>query len=737
MPLKKWWKKPISEGKYFHFKLIILILTKKHIILNQLKNMRSKIVFLKIFCLLVCGGGLLVFLPAPADEGCRQSFSKQNRWMPYAEAQAYIRSLKIRTQEEYREWSKSGDRPKDIPSNPKGVYKEEWKGWPRFFGTNWKSYLEVQAHVRSLGIKTKEEYEEWSKSGDRPKDIPSDPDRVYREEWESWPSFLGTKKEWMPYQEAKAYIQSLGIKSKREYKEWSKSGDRPEDIPSSPESVYKEEWEGWRIFLGTWNKQNRWRPYAKAQVHVQSLGIKSKRKYKEWSKSGDRPEDIPSSPESVYKEEWEGWGIFLGTGNKQNRWRPYAKAQVHVQSLGIKTEREYNEWSKSGDRPKDIPSDPDRVYREEWEGWRIFLGTGNKHKKKWRSYLKAKAHVQSLGIKSKREYKEWSTSGQRPEDIPSAPHEIYNEWEGWGIFLGTGNQRKKEWRSYQSAQDHVQSLGIKTEREYKEWSKSGDRPEDIPFRPDKTYKEWEGWPSFLGTKTEWRPYQEVKIYIQSQGIKTKKEYEKWNQSGKRPKDIPFNLRKIYREEWEGWGIFLGTGNQLKKKWRSYLKAKAYIQSLGIKTKHEYEQWSKSGDRPEDIPSSPYRVYSYYWKGWRSFLGQKQPIMPYKMARAYIRKKNMTAEEFYQWLKSDQRPKNFPRQPHIAYEDQWINVENFLGIQWMDFKSAQVYVQFLNVLSPEDYFSLSQSKEEGEGLPPDPSKAYQKDWRGWDHFLFGK
>ena len=33
-----------------------------------------------------------------------------------------------------------------------------------------------------------------------------------------------------------------------------------------------------------------------------------------YRKSGNKPDDIPSNPNLEYEKEWEGWGIFLGTG---------------------------------------------------------------------------------------------------------------------------------------------------------------------------------------------------------------------------------------------------------------------------------------------------------------------------------------------------------------------------------------------------------------------------------------
>ena len=39
---------------------------------------------------------------------------------------------------------------------------------------------------------------------------------------------------------------------------------------------------------------------------------------------------------------------------------------------------EWNEWSKSGQRPDDIPSQPYRSYKKEWRGWRDWLGTSGR-----------------------------------------------------------------------------------------------------------------------------------------------------------------------------------------------------------------------------------------------------------------------------------------------------------------------------------------------------------------------
>ncbi|MFM6399401.1 MAG: hypothetical protein ACKPFF_22225, partial [Planktothrix sp.] len=72
-----------------------------------------------------------------------------------------------------------------------------------------------------------------------------------------------------------------------------------------------------------------------------------------------------------------------------------------------------------------------------------------------------------------------------------------------GDFFGTGRIAAidRAFRAFEETKVYVQSLGIKTKAEWFEYSKSGNRPEDIPAQHDRTYndKGWKSWPDFLGT----------------------------------------------------------------------------------------------------------------------------------------------------------------------------------------------------------------------------------------------
>ena len=58
--------------------------------------------------------------------------------------------------------------------------------------------------------------------------------------------------------------------------------------------------------------------YGVAQVRKTKL--RSETEWRVWCKTKARPNDIPSTPDNVYKEQgWQGWGHWLGTGNVRTR----------------------------------------------------------------------------------------------------------------------------------------------------------------------------------------------------------------------------------------------------------------------------------------------------------------------------------------------------------------------------------------------------------------------------------
>ena len=58
----------------------------------------------------------------------------------------------------------------------------------------------------------------------------------------------------------------------------------------------------------------KFRSFKEARKFVQSLNLKSRTEWEKYRKSGNKPDDISSHPDRTYKKEWKGYGDFLGTG---------------------------------------------------------------------------------------------------------------------------------------------------------------------------------------------------------------------------------------------------------------------------------------------------------------------------------------------------------------------------------------------------------------------------------------
>jgi hypothetical protein len=118
------------------------------------------------------------------------------------------------------------------------------------------------------------------------------------------------------FEEARNFARSLKLKNKAEWVAYCTSGDKPDNIPSRPDKAYKNQgWLGYGDWLG-----NEFRPFAQAKELALSLKLKSQAEWKKYCKSGKKPADIPSSPDVTYKDNgWISWGDWLGTGNVSSR----------------------------------------------------------------------------------------------------------------------------------------------------------------------------------------------------------------------------------------------------------------------------------------------------------------------------------------------------------------------------------------------------------------------------------
>ena len=193
-------------------------------------------------------------------------------------------------------------------------------------------------------------------------------------------------KDYLPFVHALEHARSLKLKTMKEWRVWCKSGDRLPNTPSRPDYVYKHEgWQGYGHWLGTDNvahKDQEFLPFTKSLTYARSLKMKNTAEWRAWCKTSARPANIPSTPDAVYKHDgWQGYGHWFGTGNvapKDKQFLPFKKALLHARSLKMKGKNEWKAWCKTGARPANIPSNPQRTYKHEgWQGYGHWLGTGN------------------------------------------------------------------------------------------------------------------------------------------------------------------------------------------------------------------------------------------------------------------------------------------------------------------------------------------------------------------------
>jgi len=178
---------------------------------------------------------------------------------------------------------------------------------------------------------------------------------------------MPAKKVWKPFEEAREFARSLQLNASREWYGYCKSGEKPDDIPVSPKDVYKNDgWKDWFDWLGT---DREWRPFEEAREFARSLKLRGQEEWYQYAKTDEKPNDIPEHPNDVYNNDWKGMIDWLG-----NEWRPFKEAREFARSLQLKAWIEWIEYCKSNKKPNYIPSNPDKLYKNDWISWTDWLG---------------------------------------------------------------------------------------------------------------------------------------------------------------------------------------------------------------------------------------------------------------------------------------------------------------------------------------------------------------------------
>jgi hypothetical protein len=687
-----------------------------------------------------------------------------------AEASAAAIALGITTAVEYQ--AKRNLDPK-LPSCPQRVYKTEWQCWPSFLGKEVKqlypSIAEASKAAVRLGCKTVTEYEVKRYLDPR---LPSNPELMYKEEWQSWPSFFSKepKQFYSTLAEFFAAVIELGVSTSKEYQ---KKRYLDPQLPSRPQDVYKTEWQGWSSL---WGKDVK-RPYSKlsgASAAAMRLGIATSTEYRVKRNLDPR---LPESPRKLYKGEWKNWPSFLGEESKQF-YSALAEASAVVIRLGITTAGEYQEKRHVDPR---LPASPKQVYKAEWQGWPSFLG--KEVKQYYLTLAEASAAAIRLEITSPSEYRDRrhldsqlpSAPDQRYQDewknwpsffcrvvmelyptlaeasaaiialeitgileyqrkrhldprLPGSPWTVYKtEWQGWSSFFG--KNPKRLYPSLSEASAAAIALEITS---YGEYQVKRYLDPSLPSKPSDVYKaEWQSWPSFLGKEPKqlYPTLEEASIAAKGLEITTSIEYQERRHLDPR---LPSSPDRVYKAEWQSWPSFVGKGP--KQFYPTLAEASAGTIALGITTSGEYKLQRHLDPR---LPSTPSDTYKAEWKGWSSFFGKVVKDIYPTLMEATTAAKLLDIKTLREYRQKRYLDPRLPASPSIVYKAEWKSWPSFLGKKIKKFYStlaeAAAAVMALGITTSTEY---REKRHLDLQLPFNPSSTYKTEWQSWSSF-FGK
>jgi superfamily II DNA or RNA helicase len=256
-------------------------------------------------------------------------------YRPFEKARKFARTLKLKNNNEWITFSKSGKLPNDIPRSISRTYKKEFKGMPDFLGINrystyYKtlSYKDTQNFAIKNKIKSSTEWFKFCKNNELPRGLPANPRAKHSKEWISWGSFLKTGrgadqwKKFLSYNVAKKILKKYNFKSVKEFTEKKYTKNFPKNIPMQPPTSYRHKgaWKGWTDFLSLKNNHNYARnvkklDYEKAKKIIKRYGLKNQYRFSRLVTNNKKvPLSIPRDPKRFYekKKQWKGWDDFLG-----------------------------------------------------------------------------------------------------------------------------------------------------------------------------------------------------------------------------------------------------------------------------------------------------------------------------------------------------------------------------------------------------------------------------------------
>ena len=513
-----------------------------------------------------------------------------------------------------REYIRGYKQDSKLPSNPKKIYSDDWEGWYVFLGnvppqSKYQTYEEAKKAARRFAFSSSYQYEKGYKKDPR---LPSQPLQVYKEDWVDWYEFLGCEPpedKYQTYPEAAKAAKKIGFKGLTEYGEGYHQDSK---LPARPDNFYNDDWVDWYDYLGNERPSDKYLTYQEARKAAQSYGFKGLEDYKHKYECDLK---LPANPNQYYPEDWVDWFDYLGNERpKDSKYRTYKEARKVARAFGFSGLIEYG---NNYHQDSKLPARPDNFYKDDWVDWYDYLGN-TKPVEKYKTYKEAQKAAHSLGFLSSNDY---CVGFQQDPRLPAKPFVTYiQDWVNWFEFLGTECPEEK-YQTYEDARRAAKSLGFSGAKEYGEGYRLDEK---LPAHPHVKYADsWIDWYDFLGNERpedKYQTYQEAKYAAQVFRFSNSRDYRAGYQQDPKLPSLP---GEFYPDDWTGWYDFLDTESPIEK-YQTYEEAKTAAQALGFSSSPEYFSGYKKDPK---LTASPNIVYADSWIDWYEFLGTERAYNP--------------------------------------------------------------------------------------------------------------
>lgn len=176
----------------------------------------------------------------------------------------------------------------------------------------------------------------------------------------------GKRKNFLNYSACRTLVVALGLTSMQDWIAWAKSGNRPADVPSNPWNVYKDE-------LASMT------PPQKFNIN-EFIGCKLPRKARVKKDGEVKAVKAPKTPKAVKAPKTVDAPVADAPVDVPDTsgLTPFEIAKTAIQAMKLTSREAFYDLKRKNMLPAGVPRNPDTTFKNDWKGWGDFLGnTGN------------------------------------------------------------------------------------------------------------------------------------------------------------------------------------------------------------------------------------------------------------------------------------------------------------------------------------------------------------------------